>query len=505
MTSPLPGGGGAPGYLSEGSPITPAPFGLMINGFPSTSFEQTRDSMLQEFQTERQFLIPNKDYYEAMYRPEAIGISVPENMRKLLAHVGYPRLYVDSIAERQELEGFRLGGADEADDELWDWWQANDLDVWAPLGHTDALIHGRSYITVARPDPANLSVDPSVPSIRCEPPTTIYAMIDPRTRRIIQAIRGIYGIHPTLQEGVITAATLYLPNRTIAWLRPIDEGMWVVFDEIEHNLGEVPIIQIPNRTRLSDLYGTSEITAELRSVTDAAARIMMDMQGAAEVMAIPQRLLFGVPQTELGIDPQTGRSRYDAYMARILSFENPEGKAQQFSAAELRNYTEALDALDRKAAMYTGLPPQYFSFSAQNPPSAEAIQAAEARLVKKVERKNVMFGGAWEQAMRLAKRIMSDTPLPREYFRMESIWRDPSTPTYAAKADAATKLYGNGAGVIPRERAWIDMGYTVTEREEMREWSERENASTVLGAIAAGGNGGNASKPTQTVTQTPTS
>jgi hypothetical protein len=243
----------------------------------------------------------------------------------------------------------------------------------------------------------------------------------------------------------------------------------------------VPVIPMANRTRLSDRYGTSEISPELRSVTDAAARILMNMQATAELMAIPQRLIFGVKPEELGVDPDTGKQLYDAYMARILAFEDPEVKATQFTAAELRNFVDALDALDRKAAAYTGLPPQYLSFSSDNPASAEAIKSSESRLVKKVERKNLLFGGAWEQAMRVAWRCVKGENPPQEMYRLESIWRDPSTPTYASKAAAVAQLYANGAGVIPRERARIDLGYTITEREEMRAWDQEENP---LGQLA---------------------
>jgi hypothetical protein len=96
-------------------------------------------------------------------------------------------------------------------------------------------------------------------------------------------------------------------------------------------------------------------------------------------------------------------------------------------------------------------------------------------LVKKTERKNKIFGGSWEQAMRVAYRAVKGGEIPPEMFRLESVWRDPSTPTYAAKADAAAKLFANGMGVIPRERARIDMGYSITEREEMRQWDEEDN------------------------------
>jgi hypothetical protein len=211
--------------------------------------------------------------------------------------------------------------------------------------------------------------------------------------------------------------------------------------------------------------------------------------------------LFGVKPGELGVNTETGQVSFDAYQARILAFEEETGKAFQFTAAELRNFVEALDALDKKAAAYTGLPPQYLSTSSDNPASADAIRASEARLVKTVERKNKIFGGAWEQAMRVAYKVMNGGDIPPEMFRMESIWRDPSTPTWAARADAAAKAYANGAGPVPRERTWIDMGYSIVERNQMRKWVEEDDK--VLGALAGITTPG-APKPAATQTQTET-
>lgn len=434
--------------------------------------EEARDALISAFEDSSRKLTSNTSYYEAQRRPEAIGVTVPREMQKLLAHVGYPRLYVDSIAERQALEGFRLGDADEADEELWEWWQANNLDIEAPLGYTDAYVHGRAYIVISEADPnIDIGWDPAVPIIRVEPATRMYAEIDPRINRVSKAIRVAYDA----EGNEIQAATLYTPMETIGWFK--SENEWQPWFQYSHGLGVVPVVPLANRTRLSDLYGTTEITPELRSSTDAAARILMLMQGSAELMGVPQRLLFGAKPEELGVDPDTGEKLFDAYLARILSFEDPEGKVQQFSAAELSNFTTALDSIAKEVAAYTGLPPQYLSSSSENPASAEAIRAVESRLVKKVERKNLLFGGAWEEAMRIAYRMVKGGDVPPDMLRMETIWRDPATPTYAAKADAASKLYGNGTGVIPKERAWIDLGYSVKEREEMRVWVEQEAAA----------------------------
>ena len=104
-----------------------------------------RDVLVDRFYNHQWDLRESTDFYTGAYRPTAVGVSIPPQMRQLLASVGYPRLYVDTLAERLEVEGFRLGG-DESDDMLWHWWQVNDLDLESTLGHTDAsrprLHHG---------------------------------------------------------------------------------------------------------------------------------------------------------------------------------------------------------------------------------------------------------------------------------------------------------------------------------------------------------------------------
>lgn len=441
---------------------------------------EAQKELLSKFEDSQRGLAENRAYYESEQRPTAIGIAVPPEMRRLLAHVGYPRIYVNSLCDRLEVTGFRLGGSGEADSVLWDWWQANNLDVEAPLGHADALIHGRAYLTASRPSPYDLGVDPEIPILRVEPPTSLYAEVHPRTRVVTKAIRVANGVTESTKD-TPTFCTVYTPDETVYFER-LDSD-WKIVEKVAHGMGAVPVVPLANRSRLSDLLGTSEITPEIRSATDAAARILMDMQGAAELMAVPQRVIFGARESDFATytyDEDTGeeqvhrKSAMETYLAHMLAIEDPNGKVMQLSAADLRNYTEALNGIDRKIIQYTGLPDGYLGIGGSNPPSADAMRAAESRFVRLCERKAIVFGGAWEELMRMGMRVMGEKELPPEMYRMETIWADPSTPTYAAKADAAAKLYANGAGVIPRERARIDIGYSEAERLQMREWDQDE-------------------------------
>ena len=91
-------------------------------------------------------------YYNAQARDMAIGIATPPQLRKLLAQVGIPRIYVSAIAERLILEGFQRGDSTTSgDDELWAWYRANSLDSQMVNQVTDSLVYGRSYITISAP------------------------------------------------------------------------------------------------------------------------------------------------------------------------------------------------------------------------------------------------------------------------------------------------------------------------------------------------------------------
>jgi hypothetical protein len=66
---------------------------------------------------------------------------------------------------------------------------------------------------------------------------------------------------------------------------------------------------------------------------------------------------------------------------------------------------------------------------------------------------------------------------------METIWRDPATPTVAQKADAAVKLFQ--AGIVPRRQTWEDLGYSSVQIERMEEDLEEE-AERQAAAFGAG-------------------
>lgn len=436
-----------------------------------SAYDKQINDLLASLQGRQSELEVNQSYYDATVRLKALGLSVPPEMRHLTSAVGWPGMYLTSLEERMDVEDFRMGDESEGDERLRDWWQANLLDVESGQGHTEALIHGIAYITVSAPN-EDEDEDPDIPIIKLESPFNFIAKQDYRTRKVKEALR-VY-TNPDAPNDKYVA--LYLPNETVylGQSKTSNSGQWKLDYRVEHDLGRVLVSPLVNKSRINEWNGRSEISRELRSATDAASRIMMDLQAAAELMAIPQRYFFGVSEEDFPVDLEKPGASMEAYMGRIMAFANEAGKAGSFASADLRNYVEALQELAKQVASYTGLPPQYLSFSSDNPASAEAIKSAESRLIKKVERKTRLFGQSWEEAMRLGMLVI-DGSIPDNSFKLETVWRDPSTPTFAAKADGTTKLHA--AGIIPTQQARIDLGYSQIQRDEMDKMDKSDPVS----------------------------
>ncbi|WP_409186714.1 phage portal protein [Amycolatopsis sp. VS8301801F10] len=395
-------------------------------------------------------------YYEgtqplAYMHPE-IFREVGEHIRPVI--IGWPQLVPDAIEERLEPEGFRLPDEDGEDTDLWRVWQANDMDEQSQMGRVDALVMKRSYITVGTNED-----DADTPLVTAESPLEMFSYIDPRTRKELAALRrvtegGTYAHEPE------RTASLYLPNTTIWYGR--GDGGWREDDRDNHGLGMLPVVSLINRGRLSGArtltsqtpisprYGRSEL-APIIPISDAACKIATDMMLGAESAALPVRGFFGVGPDDLEDVQGNKLTAIQMLVRKFLTVPiGTDDGAREFAfpAANLAGFHESINALARIASSLSGLPPDYFGLTTDNPPSAESRLAAEIRLIKRAERKQTPFGGAYERTGRLVKRFQTGEWDPR-YRMLETRWRDPSTPTVAQTADAAIKKYTAPAGQKP--------------------------------------------------------
>lgn len=395
-------------------------------------------------------------YYEGKLRLEALGLSLPPELRVLQTVINWPFLVIEIEEERLDIEGFRMAGSDLLDDRLWAWWKANKLKAESSLAHTEALLHGRAYAVVGHDED-----DATTPLITVEEAANMAHEIDPRTKKVRNVLR-LYDFAP---DGQARSAMLYTRN---GWVQVAqNHGRWVEVDRDEHGLGRCMAVPLLNRARIKDRNGRSDIDIVM-SMTDAACRALTGLQGAQEILAVPTRYVFGADRKDFVDQAGNPVPKWEAYLGRFNTLANKDGKVVQLPAAELRNFTETVNFYAKQVAALSGQPAKHFGHSSDaNPASGDAIRQDENRPVKKAERRQTRLDVSWEEVMRCGL-LLIDGEIPEQAKGMETVWRDASTPTYSAKADAVTKLASietSEGPMLPRRAAWEEMGWSKTKMD----------------------------------------
>lgn len=411
---------------------------------------------------------------------------------------------VGAQEERLDVEGFTLAGQDTVDDDLTAVWQDNDLDEGSGEAHIAAMVAGRSFIMLGSADSPLLSgiadatdttLSGNSPLITVEYSDQVAVEIDPASGRVVAAIKRFPSDNKLAAPDM---RCLYLPNRTIVYQgRARKKTVVEQFDtDLADTLAEhrtsplVPVVPMLNRRRRG--RGYSELV-DLKPLVDAANQTATNMMAGVEHHAVPRKAALNIDPKDFvdeagnkvpawkiatgavwAIPPAT-----DDEGRRVPVADGERPQLIQFTASDLNNYVTVMKLLALTAGAKYGLPPHYMGYSTENPASADAIRSSEARLVKRVERKQRAYGGAWEQAMRIALVIMGRNPADGN--RLETSWRDASTPTAAAMADRTVKLVAEN--IIDVQQAQEDLGYSPQQIAAMTE--RRSQTTSDIGGIVA--------------------
>jgi hypothetical protein len=395
--------------------------------------------------------------------------------------VNWPRLVVGAVEERLDVQGFVSGG--DADSRLWDWWQANDLDEQSQLGHEDALVFGRSYVSVWG-DPLR----PDVPRIAVESPLQVAVAYQPGSSRLASALKMWQADPATGDPGAPVAwyAALMLPDRIERW--ETEGGLWRMVGELANPLGRVPLEPVVNRPRLLAPWGESEL-CDVIPVADAVNKLSTDMMVSSEFHAMMRRWITGMetprdPSSKAKMDDELLRRWTDAFPGKPW-IGGKDVQFGQFAEASLENFINGIKLLQSQIAAISGLPPHYLGINADNPASADAIRSAESSLVRKAERKQRQFGGGWERVMRLAVDVVDGAGAGAKLDRLETVWGDASTPTPAQKADAAVKLTQGDRPIITIGQSRRDLDYSPQQITAMEAEEAEASATAATSTVRA--------------------
>jgi hypothetical protein len=415
-------------------------------------------------------------YYQGAQRLEHIGLAVPPELRRFEMVVNWNRVAVDAIEQRQRVKTFMMPGQATSSTVLREHWDANNLDSESRLLHRDALIYGRGFVCVG-----SNAEDAAHPLITVESPREMTAIVDPRSRRIVSALR-VYG--GTTEDPTPKFATLYEPNQT-TWLVKTSGG-WDVDNDYRpdvHNLGRVPIVMFLNRRRTGAWTGESEMT-DVIPLVDAAARSLTGLQLAAETLIVPKRYVLGVSKGDFVDADGKPLPAWEAYFGSLWANQNADAKVGQLPGADLGNFHETVNHYGQLVSSVTGLPLRYLGQNSVNPAAEGAIRADESRLVLNVEGKNDNNGDGWAWVQGIAERFRTGQwPMANQ---IKTEWHDPGTPTFAQKADALQKMHGGGP-IVSREGAWDELGWSDARKDRERGYFADEMTDPYLATIASKG------------------
>jgi hypothetical protein len=252
------------------------------------------------------------------------------------------------------------------------------------------------------------------------------------------------------------------------------------------------VVKFANRVRGTRLEGRSEITKAVRYYVDAAVRTLLGLEVNREFYNSPQRVALNVTESAFQDASGSPVSKWQAIQGRVWAIPpnedgEPEPRVEQFSPSSPAPYIDQIKGYAQLLAAEAGIPGAYLGFVTDNPASADAIRAGEARLVKRAERRQTGFGRSWLEMGYLAL-LVRDGEVPPDYAtRVSSRWRDAATPTRAAAADEALKLTSGDHPILPSDSTvtYDRIGLSPAEQRQVMADKRRMAGRDVLAGLTA--------------------
>ncbi|MCX4663349.1 phage portal protein [Streptomyces uncialis] len=396
------------------------------------------------------------------------------------------RTITHATVERLRPLAFRLEDGS-IDKEAGRAWKRSSCHVEIGLALLEALISSRSYVLVWKPDGIHTE-------ITFEKPSSAVVEYVPGRRRLRAAGLKVWTDHD------LEFATLFTPDTIYRWQRSRrggGHGTWTgrtaglsrgEASHIKNPLGVVPLVEIPNQTRL-DAPPTSEL-APVIPLQNAINSLWTHVMTASDERALPARVVLGMdrPMREI-TDPETGEviGEEDEPLAkfrsdRLLWLERQGASIAEFSAADLRGFLDVITQAVEHIAAQTRTPAIYLNKKLINIPES-AVSADEAGLVAKAYERHDHFGAALQEVMRLEALAAGETGRAESLAYGSVVWRDPQFRTDAQYADALVKWKAIG---VPDEALWERVPNVTPEEIERWRRMRNDQASAILGGNLAG-------------------
>lgn len=236
-------------------------------------------------------------------------------------------------------------------------------------------------------------------------------------------------------------------DRTERKGRPTDlSDGWEPTDFPEPNvLGEVPVVELPNRSNLDPENPLSEIDGVM-AMQDSTNLVWAYILNALDATSLPQKVVTGAAPPTIPILDNEGQivgerpvelDKLDG--EKILWIPSDLAKVAEWSRAAIDPFLNVVDVAIKHIASQTRTPPHYLSGDIINA-AAETLTLSEAGLVSRINQSFAFLNPRLRDVNRLMALAQRRPAEEVEAIGLGSIvWKDPQYRSDAQRADALVK------------------------------------------------------------------
>ena len=283
----------------------------------------------------------------------------------------------DTLNDRIQLTGFK-GPDDNTQNLLDEAWSRNMLEIESSDIHADAGTTGECY-AIAWPD-----ADTNKAEVYYNAPECVHVIYDgEHPRKIALAGKLFQDANEKSHITLYYADRLeyYISDKKLADIQEISafrpDAEQSTNGRASNPYGKIPVFHFK-----TGKYCTSDL-ADVIPLQNGLNKLLSDMMVAAEYGAFQQRYIISESDTS-----QLKNAPNEIWSLPIGS------QAGQFTAADLKNYLDAIDRLSQAIGVISRTPKHYL-YSQGGDPSGEALIALEAPLNKKAKNRIARFIPVW--------------------------------------------------------------------------------------------------------------
>ena len=412
------------------------------------------------------------------------------NWMPLLINTPAQGLYVDNYRRGDSGPLSELG-----DNPEWECWQHSLMSARQNSVYVDAFKFGHSFVVTKKDKKRDRIIYQALSARRT---VTLYedpvADLDP--------IAGVYVKRWSNESDEVGSITVWdeAHEYTLAYVK--GEDPVVTGKPVKHGNTECPVTRFHSYMDLEgNVWGLIE---PVFPVQDRINQTIFDLLVSQTYNSFEVRTVTGMaPPMKMVYNPETGLSeplldaegnpqpdRVYLNASRFMYAADPNAKFGSLPGGKLDGFIASAELAIRHLSALSQTPPHFLLGQIANI-AAEALEAAEVSLSRKIEGFRTTFGESWERCFRLASELLGESA---DDFSGEVVWRDLGASSLAQSADALGKFAESLE--IPKQGLWHRVPNV--SRAELIEWKRLHDERDVDAEIvrtAAGMRGGPLNQP----------